>query len=148
MVDIDVDVNDFFSGSGTGFFTAKNDSNFTITSSNESFLSMTGLADAKDAKNRSLKSCLTTTSFELVKHKLSSFSGKSLELELAFKKIGGSSSYGLFTFYLDKSSKEAAITGTISDISAIKKRELALKNQNDGLIIGMENMSALVWEYD
>lgn len=148
MVDIDVDVTDFFSGSETGFFTAKNDSNFTITSSNESFLALTGLAEAKDAKSRSLKSCLTATSFELVKHKLSAFSGKSLELELALKKVGGSSSYGLFTFYLDKNSKDAAITGTLSDISAIKKRELALKSQNEGLIIGMENMSALVWEYD
>ena len=143
-----MDVTDFFSGSGTGFFTAKNDGNFTLLDSNESFLSLTGLAAAKDAKSRNLKSCLTTTSFEQLKHKLSSASEKHFELEVEFKKTGGSCLYGLLNLHLDKNSKEAPITGTLNDISAIRKRELYLKNQNEGLLIGMENMSAFVWEYD
>ena len=143
-----MDVTDFFSGSGTGFFTAKNDGNFTLLDSNESFLSLTGLAAAKDAKSRNLKSCLTATSFEQLKHKLSSASEKHFELEVEFKKTGGSCLYGLLNLHLDKNSKEAPITGTLNDISAIRKRELYLKNQNEGLLIGMENMSAFVWEYD
>ena len=142
-----MDLTDFFSSSGTGFFTAKNDGSFTIVDSNESFLSLTGLSSAKDAKSRNLKTCLSATSFDLLKHKLSS-SDQSFEIELTFKKTGGSCLYGLFNISLNKNAKDTPIIGTLCDISAIRKRELILKGQNEGLLIGMENMSALVWEYD
>ena len=84
--------------------------------------------------------------FERLKQKISSET--SFEMELELKKLAGSCSYGLFSFYFKKDDKNAAITGTLSDISAIRKREMNLKSQNDGLLIGMQNMSALVWEYD
>ena len=132
---------DFFADSKTGYFTVKNDSNLTIVDSNDSFLSMTGLDSVKDAKKRCLKNCVSPYDFEQIKQKLST--EKSFEIEAELKKMAGTCFYGVFTFTIGSS-----ITGLLFDVSAIRRREMNLRSQNDGLRIGMQNMSALVWEYD
>ncbi len=136
-----MDIVDFFADSKTGYFTVKNDSNLTIVDSNDSFLSMTGLDSVKDAKKRCLKNCVSPYDFEQIKQKLST--EKSFEIEAELKKMAGTCFYGVFTFNAGSS-----ITGLLFDISAIRRREMTLRGQNDGLRIGMQNMSALVWEYD
>ncbi len=136
-----MDIVDFFADSKTGYFSVKNDSNLTIVDSNDSFLSMTGLDSVKDAKKRCLKNCVSPYDFEQIKQKLST--EKSFEIEAELKKMAGTCFYGVFTFNAGSS-----ITGLLFDISAIRRREMTLRGQNDGLRIGMQNMSALVWEYD
>ena len=136
-----MDIVDFFADSKTGYFTVKNDSNLTIVDSNDSFLSMTGLDSVKDAKKRCLKNCVSPYDFEQIKQKLST--EKSFEIEAELKKMAGTCFYGVFTFTIGSS-----ITGLLFDVSAIRRREMNLRSQNDGLRIGMQNMSALVWEYD
>ncbi len=136
-----MDIVDFFADSKTGYFSVKNDSNLTIVDSNDSFLSMTGLDSVKDAKKRCLKNCVSPYDFEQIKQKLST--EKSFEIEAELKKMAGTCFYGVFTFNAGSS-----ITGLLFDVSAIRRREMTLRGQNDGLRIGMQNMSALVWEYD
>ena len=136
-----MDIVDFFADSKTGYFTVKNDSNLTIVDSNDSFLSMTGLNSEKEAKKRCLKNCVSPNDFEQIKQKLST--EKSFEIEAELKKMAGTCFYGVFTFTIGSS-----ITGLLFDVSAIRRREMNLRSQNDGLRIGMQNMSALVWEYD
>ena len=141
-----MDVIDFFNDSKTGFFTAKNDGSLTIVDTNDSFLSLTGLGSSKDSKGFCLKNCVASTDFEQIKQRIAD--GASFELEVELKKLPGTCSYGLFCFSAHKNGKESLVAGTLSDISAIRKREMSLRSQNDGLRIGMQNMSALVWEYD
>ncbi|MBO4508922.1 MAG: sensor domain-containing diguanylate cyclase [Spirochaetaceae bacterium] len=142
-----MDVVDFFADSKTGFFIVKNDSNLSIVDSNDSFLSMTGLDSVKDAKKRCLKNCVSPNDFEQIKQKLTT--EKSFEIEAELKKMAGTCLYGVFTFKVENvGSKESSVTGLLNDISAIRRREMSLRSQNDGLRIGMQNMSALVWEYD
>ncbi len=141
-----MDVVEFFSDSKTGFFTIKNDSNLTVIDSNSSFLSMTGLASASGTKNCCLKNCVMASDFEEIKRQLASNSEVSFTLEVRFKKTVSSCMYAVFCF--NKDVKNSSISGTVTDISSISKRELSLKSQNESLLIGMENMSALVWEYD
>ena len=141
-----MDVVDFFSDSKSGFFSVKNDGNLTIVDSNDSFLSLTGLGGIKDSKSRSLKNCITSSCFEQIKHNLSN--GEPFEIEAELKRVAGSCIYGLFSFKPDKNGKDSLVYGTLSDLSAIRRREMSLRSRNDGLRIGMQNMSALVWEYD
>ena len=108
---------------------------------------MTGLDSVKDAKKRCLKNCVSPYDFEQIKQKLST--EKSFEIEAELKKMAGTCFYGVFTFKVENvGSKESSVTGLLNDISAIRRREMSLRSQNDGLRIGMQNMSALVWEYD
>lgn len=141
-----MDVVKFFSNSKTGFFTVKNDGNLSVTDSNKSFLSMTGLENVSSSKNRCLKNCVIPADFDLIKKTISSCEDSSFSLEVGLQKTDSGCLYALFTF--NRGDKDSVLTGTVIDISPIKKRELGLKSQNESLLIGLENMEALVWEYD